>query len=95
MGMRESLRKLIIRVTFLDFSSELVRLKVPSDVTDHQIQEELSKVNEELFDKEVYGSFDLTAETLLSNVVKKHPSWNYSVIESDLEWCDAYPGGIS
>lgn len=90
MAMRESIRRLTLRINFVDHSSELVSLKVPSSVTDAQIQKELDQMNEELFDKDVYGSAGLCAETLFRYLSKKHPSWNYEVIEPDWEWNDAY-----
>ena len=91
MAIRESIRRLTLRINFVDYSSELVSLKVPSSVTDAQIQKELDQMNKELFDKDIYGSAGLCAETLFRYLSKKHPSWNYEVIEPDWEWNDAYP----
>lgn len=88
MTMRETLRKLTIRITFMDCSSELVRLKVPSDVTDEQIRKELTAANQKLFEDDTYGSADLCAETLLSEICKKNKAWHYHLVEPDWEWID-------
>ena len=53
MTMRETLRKLTIQITFTDCCSELVQLKVPSDVTDEQIRKELTVTNQKLFEDEI------------------------------------------
>ena len=90
MAMRESIRRLTLRINFVDYSSELVILKVPTSATDAQIKKEQDQANETCLDQDIYGSAGTCAETLFDYLSKTHPSWHYEVVKPDWEWNDAY-----
>lgn len=86
--MTSRLRTVTIKVSFVDAITELVRLKIPADVTDSEIQKVMTKTNKICFDKDIYGSAGLCAETLFDEIQETHPCWHYEVVEPDWEWND-------
>ena len=88
--MTSRLRTVTIKVSFVDAVTELIRLKVPTNVTDSEIRKVMTKTNEICFDKDIYGFAGLCAETLFDEIQKTHPYWHYEVIEPDWEWTDIY-----
>ena len=86
--MTPRLRVVTIKVSFVDAVTELVRLKVPADVTDVEIKKIMTRANQNCFDKDIYGSAGLCAETLFNEIKTTHPSWYYEIVEPDWEWTD-------
>ena len=48
----------------------------------------LTKTNAHLFDAGIYDMYGLSAETLLNEIVKTHPTWKYRCIQPDITWSD-------
>lgn len=88
--MTPKLKTLTIEVSFVDTVTELVRIKVPASLKEEEIRKAMTKANKICFDKDIYGSSGLCAETLFEEVQKAHPSWYYEVIKPDWKWTDLY-----
>jgi len=82
------MRKQVIKIVFVDACTELIELETPASVSDADIRTILTKTNAHLFDAGIYDMYGLSAETLLNEIVKTHPTWKYRCIQPDITWSD-------